>query len=451
MGVAYPVSYGPPAQWSVVERAATRLSSSDRWWLRVVLVVTLGYLTLGRSFAYFGIVPLKLFVGEIVLAAFVITRFREVVGRWLGALARPGALSSFSIAFLLFFLYGFWLALRGYTSGYPVVRALQNLVFNYYPLYVFLGLWAARVDPDVLRRFIPMGALVHGVYAIAAMLGLENLPIKLARDVPLFGEPLGAGVFLLGLLCFPPRSRLAFWGLLLLNTVALLGVQVRAQWLSFGVALLVWALAARRLGALYGAAVTMALVLTIGAFVNLELPGLRERGGNVTVKSMVARIIAPIHEELAVELGGEGMRTAKGTYEWRVKWWRSIWRNIHWDEPWLQAFGFGYGYPLFKLHPQLSEEEHEIRSPHNVFFYCLGYGGWVGVVVFYLFQLVLARLQYRAALASGTLFGLLLWLYMFIQAHFGNIFESPFASIPTYILLGMSCGPLVRREEGRAQ
>lgn len=451
MSATYQASY-LPGQWPVAEpdRKAV-LSSNDRLWVCLILGVTLGYLTMGRSFAYFGIIPLKLFVGEIVLGAFLLTRFKELVGRWIESLFRAGVLSSYSIALLLLLLYGLAQVVRGYVEGYPVLRALQNVVLNYYPFYLFLGIWVGRTRPDALAKFIPVAAFVHGVYSLATMFGLERVPIKLAPEVPLFGEPAGAGVMVLGLLCFPPKSRLAFWGLLLLNLLALVGVQVRAQWIAFAVAVMVWAIASRRVGSVYAAAVACALFLGVGAALDMELPGLQSRGGNVTIRSMVARLVAPINEELAVDLAGPGMRGTKGTFEWRVKWWKGIWNNLRWEDPSLQLFGFGYGYPLFKLHPQLQEEEHEIRTPHNIFFYCLGYCGWVGVFLFYFFQVQLLRLQWRAASTRGVMFGLLVWIYMIIQAHFGNIFESPFGSIPTYVLLGISCAPLVVQEDGDAR
>jgi len=42
--------------------------------------------------------------------------------------------------------------------------------------------------------------------------------------------------------------------------------------------------------------------------------------------------------------------------------------------------GHGYGFPLGDLVPYLEGEF--IRTPHNEFFYALGYTGWIGVLLF---------------------------------------------------------------------
>lgn len=89
-----------------------------------------------------------------------------------------------------------------------------------------------------------------------------------------------------------------------------------------------------------------------------------------------------------------------------------------------------------------------LRTPHNIFFYALGYGGWIGVALFFLLQVSLARLLLRAYRVTGQPFGLVFWAMSLSLAFFGNFFETPFGAIPFYLLTGLAIAPVLlgRRE-----
>jgi hypothetical protein len=81
-------------------------------WRKVILVLVVGYVTLGRSFAYIGIPPLKIFIGELFLVAFLLFRSRAVIGEWFEGLLDPyRATHNFSWALLQ----------RSYRSAKPCI------------------------------------------------------------------------------------------------------------------------------------------------------------------------------------------------------------------------------------------------------------------------------------------------------------------------------------------
>ena len=88
----------------------------------------------------------------------------------------------------------------------------------------------------------------------------------------------------------------------------------------------------------------------------------------------------------------------------------------------------------------------EVRTPHNGFYYALGYTGWVGVVLFGLLQFAILRLLWQAFRCCGAVIGLAWWAMGFTVGLFGNFFETPFGAIPFYLLLGMSMAPALHKD-----
>src|SRR5271163_4300879 len=125
-----------------------------RRWIWLVQILLLGFLGIGKFFAYLGVPAAHIFIGEVALATFLVFRFHEGLGTWFGSLLKTGPLSTFSLAFLAFLVYGIAELLRGMNKGYEPVRAAENLAFNYYPFYIFLGLWVAQMAPDFLSKFV---------------------------------------------------------------------------------------------------------------------------------------------------------------------------------------------------------------------------------------------------------------------------------------------------------
>jgi len=389
-----------------------------------------------------------MFIGEIVLVLAALFRPRDLIGRFSLWLATGSALSPVTLSILLLVLYGIAETMRGIALDHEPVVALQNLVLNYYPLYFFLGLGLADRRPDMLRRIVLVGAWAHGVYGYLYILGLSNVYIAMpgTPGVGVFGQPCGSTLFLFGLFCFP-ASPVVKIPAVLLNALTLIGVQARAEWLAFIAAFVVWGVLTRRYAGMLGGFGAIAALLAIGFVADVRLPGTDTRGGEVSSRSIVARIMAPVDSDIASEYAS-GSVVYKNTVDWRTRWWREIWMRVN-DDPVTQLFGLGYGFPLGNLVPYLRNQV--IRTPHNIFFYVFGYGGWMGVVVFFWFQFQLARLQWCVFKLTGQPFGLLVWMQTFIAAFFGNVFETPSWAIPTYVLLGMTAWHVAAQRSATAR
>jgi hypothetical protein len=404
-------------------------------WAYVVALLLIGYLSMTRSFAYFGIPALKFFIGEATLGAFLLMHPKAVWGRWMAALAQPIPLSGTAWGVFLLLVYGLFQLLRGLDLGYRPLTILQNLAFNYYPFYFFLGFWVGSHQPGVLPRIMRVLAWGNGLYGVAYLLLLNRLAVTIpgSPEVPVFGQPVGSAVAILGLIAFE-SSLTKVWPLLLLNSFVMLGIQVRAEWLGFLVGILLWGWLTGRLSRL--AIGGMAVVVLLGGMylADVNLPASRGRGGSISVQEMMGRILAPLNQELATRYT-ERAGSYAGTVSWRTDWWRAIWDSVHQDQV-RTILGHGYGVPLGDLVPYLAGDV--IRTPHNIFFYALAYGGWLGVAIFFGLQLALAELLLKAYRLTGQPFGLAYWAIALTEAFFSNFFETPYGAIPFYLLLGLS-------------
>jgi hypothetical protein len=408
-------------------------------WAKAFSALLLGYVCLGRSFAYIGMPSLKLFIGEATLGLFLLTQPGRVFGQWGMALAQPMPLSAVAWGLFVFVAYGAFELLRGIGLHHPPLAALQNLVFNCYPLYFFGGLWLGRQDKRYLAKMVRLISWWNGIYGLAYILALSRSPWKMPGnpEIPLFGQPGGSGTALLGLLIFEPKL-IRVWPLLLLNGSVMLGIQVRAEWLGFVVAFAFWSWLTKRLGRMALAVITSTLLLSAMYVVDVDLPSPSGRGGRISVREILGRALAPLNPSLA-EQYTEDAESYAGTVSWRTKWWQAIWAAVS-ENPTTALLGFGYGFALGDLVPYLQGSV--IRTPHNVFFYALGYGGWLGVMVFFGFQAALAHILLRAYQLTGQPFGLCYWIMTLTVAFFSNYLETPFGAIPFYLLLGLAAAPV---------
>lgn len=406
-------------------------------WPRVVSFLIVGYLCMTRSFAYFGVAPL--FIGEIVLGAFLVLKPRVGLGTLAASLLRPSPLNGLGLALLAFVSYGLWQVGRGVLGGSSVFYTLKFFVFNYYTLYLFLGMWIGLHAPEFLPKLIRILAWVHGIYGLMWLVALKHVAAFVpGADVPIFGFPAGGAVVILGLLCFE-RNLGAVWPVLVLNVLVTLAMQARATWLGLILGVLVWGLLARRLR--HVVLMGMAGCAVLGM---VELTGLRlgtgERGYSLS-REVVAVAIAPIDAKLAKKLSPRAVHKS-GTMEWRQKWWEQIWLSVH--STWmLEAFGHGYGFDLFALAPEdvRAGQVEDIRTPHSIFYYALGYTGWVGVFLFAVLQFTILRLLWRSFRLSGQPAGVVWWVMGMAMAFFEASFDSPYKAIPFYILMGLSIAP----------
>ncbi len=153
--------------------------SSMHGWAKWIFIMMLGS-DFGRSFYYLGIPPAKIFIGEIVLVLVFVFRPRELCDRWTSFLIRPSAFGPFAWCLLFSILYGVFEVVYGLSAGYSLLTALQNLVFNIYPIYFFLGVWAGRDYPTLFQKIIRYWAWTLAIYGqlICSFCTASNSPCR---------------------------------------------------------------------------------------------------------------------------------------------------------------------------------------------------------------------------------------------------------------------------------
>jgi hypothetical protein len=414
------------------------------FWTKLAGFLLLGYSLFGRSFAYLGIPPAKIFIGELALAAFVVFRSRNVFDRWLTSLTQPDPLSRFAWALLLFTLYGSLEVVHGMLAGYDTLTAFQGLVFNIYPLYFFFGLYVGERRPNFFLRFMHILAWANAAYGLAYILFLNKIqtPIPGSGNVPIFAQAGGGSGIIVALLALDPKPS-RYWLPLSINTFLLLAMQVRGEWVGFILSLLVWGTLSRKLDRVLVSFGLVAALLAIGYLADFSIPAPSGRGGTISTTDIIGRAIAAGDPEAASDYTKDA-GTYAGTVSWRTQWWHAIWESVH-ERRSTSAVGQGYGFPLGELVPYLRSAE--IRTPHNVFFFALGYTGWIGVALFFTFQFTLLQLLWRTYRITGQPYGIAAWVEAFAAAFFGNSFETPFGAIPLYLTLGLLIAPGLRQED----
>jgi hypothetical protein len=182
------------------------------------------------------------------------------------------------------------------------------------------------------------------------------------------------------------------------------------------------------------------VLLGVGYIADFSIPAPSGRGGQISTRDIIGRALSSIDSETASKYS-EGAESTAGTVEWRKKWWDAIWDSVH-ETSFKTLFGHGYGFPITDLVPYLAGEGN-LRSPHSIFFFCLAYGGWVGIILFFTFQLAILRLHWLTYRLIKQPFGISFLLLCVTGAFFGNFFETPFGAIPYYLLTGLAIAPLV--------
>lgn len=414
-------------------------------WGRLVVFLIVGYLAMGRSFAYLGLPWLSLYVGELALAAFLLFGPETKGGHWLYVARRTPELRRFWSLLMMLLAYGALEALRGVFAGYPAFTAARDTAFNYYPLFLFLGIWVGLRERDLLSRVVRVLAWWNGLYGLTYALFLGRVPWTMpgtanaASAVQLFGQPGGSAIALLGLIALEPQLR-RVWHLVALNLAVLLGVQVRAEWVAFAVGLLVFAWCTKRIKQLALAGAFVAALVGVMYVARIDLPSPETRGGRISAESIVARAAAPISRDFASELApDEDVAQFAGNATWRLVWWGEIWNRVNTGLS-STLFGLGYGYPIGELNPFIEPGEF-IQTPHNSLFYALAFSGWFGVALFALLQLEIRRQLLRSYRISRQPFGLICWSAVLAGSMFEGFFEGPMGAIPFYLLVGIALAP----------
>lgn len=407
--------------------------------VNIWVILMLGYMLFNRSFAYIGILPFQIFISEIALIFFIIMRGGWLINTWMSWITKKNIFYFLGVLLIAFIGYGIFQFLRGLLVGYNYMVALKNLVFNIYPLYIFYGFWIGRRYPHLLRKIVYIFAWLNAIYGILYLVYLGQLKIYLpwGKEVPLFGQPTSSVFAILGLLSLGKNRYLDSF-LIVLNFLVMLGVQVRGEWLAFITGILMWALFRFKFRLLVKSTILLTILIYLLFLIDFKMPAPISRGGELSIRGIIGRFLAVFDPGAAYALIGQHAYAFAGTiHGWRVPWWQNIWHHIHQDFSTI-IFGFGYGYPLWSLLELIPEGE-EVRTPHNVFFYALGYSGWLGVIIFFSFFIVMGIIlhkTYKITNKNEVLLAYVLWLGWFMSALVGNFFETPIYAIPFYLLVG---------------
>jgi O-Antigen ligase len=414
-----------------------------RWdaWSKWVLFLLVGFSLTARSFSYLGIPPAKLFIGDLTLGAFILLRPRQLFDPWIKALTKGGALGPLAWILLISISYGIFQVIRGVLLGFPPLTAVQNLVFNVYPLYLFVGIWVGKRRPELLLRYVQIFAILFCIYAPAYMVFLDKVFLLMpgSDGVSVFGQANGGGIIILSLLCLDPKPG-RWWPVMTVAAACFLAAQVRSEWLGMIVATMIWGVLSRKMTKVAMITAGIFAVLAIGALLDVNLPSTSERGGAISSTEIVARGLAAVSPDMARDLtGSDNVNFYSGTIKWRKVWWRAIWANSQENYTYLLV-GPGYGYPLKNLVNYLKTAG-DLRTPHNVFYYALGYSGWIGVLIFFVLQAGCGILLWRTYKLTGQAWGLAIWAAILTAAFFGNVMETPAGAIPLYLMIGLFVGP----------
>jgi hypothetical protein len=407
--------------------------------LVVAAAVLIGcYAVAGRAFAQIGVSSLNLYIGELLIVGMAVAGpTRATIGAALAGLRRPGPLHTLGWALAVFLAYGLFEAVRGVTADpSSALEAAKNLVFNYLPVFIYGGVAVAALHRGLMVTFARWLPWANAAFILVFRVALRDRVVHLPGS-QMEGVTYGMACFVsLALMVCYDRPLWRRWYLLLANGFSLLYVQVRAWWVAAAVGLLLWAVLERKVRQLMGIALAGLVVLVVLAAADIRIPGPPDRGGEVTIQSLFGRAIAPFDPELAAELTPEAA-SFEGTTQWRETWWREIWHGVH-ERQDRALYGYGYGYELSGLVPYIPEV---IRTPHNVFMYALGFGGWLGVGTFAVVQFVLARRLWEVYRDTSNPIGLIIWAMGFASANFENFFETPYMAVPYYFLLGVALAP----------
>ena len=412
----------------------------SNWPVWLVAVMVLGNLTSTRRFAHLGVSPV--YIGEIALGTVLFWQFRVYAVRWIQPLVSRHPLSGVAWAILTSILFGFLQVLRGVVTQDSLVVALSCFAFHLYPLFFFLGVEVGVRRPEFLRSFLRWFVWIHGVYGTAYILVFSPLGLvdTVQTGIPLFSQPAGAAISILGVLCFEGIGGRSL-APLLLNCFVLVGIQVRAEWLGFVTSVSIWSVLANHVRQMAKLLAVVALIVLVGLVTDFKIPAPKGREGEISVRGIAGRALSAVSPDLAGNLL-DNPEQFNSTVSWRTKWWREIIVLTH-ESPSTALFGLAYGFPIWDYHPEGVGDG--LRTPHSILVFALGYTGWLGLAIYLTLQLSIGRLLWRTFRATGQAFGLQVWILINIWASADNLLEAPYGAIPFYLLLGLAAAPIMAR------
>jgi hypothetical protein len=476
LGIGLAILVGVLALWDPVRTIGVALSAvvaaallaSMRGvaaWRAVAAFLIVGYVVLGRGFAYnrLPVGDLPLYVGELALIACLLLLPHRVM-------LRPYLREPVAQVLLAWMLLGAALTLVHLRAH--GATAVRDAATWYYAAFAYVGYaFAARAQD--WRRFLHLLGLAfvaHLFFRLVALSGAVNLaglfPTALGSDVRLLIlRPDASSVHLAGGFLFtmllaryygwPPGVR---WALAVPHLLVVVALQVRAAYVALALLCAYLALTLR-LRRVLQVGLVLLLPLAVALLLDVRVDAGRQTLAATRILEEV-RTILPFSGPAAYEHGAS--RTSVANTGWRLEYWGWILReNTRGVRALLLGKGFG---------PELSPErgpegrwtgpnrERPNRNPHSIALTVFGRMGVVGLGLWLAFHGLFFRSMLRwqaAARRAGqrwqsdlATFQTGYLILILGTALFGVLLESPFMAIPYYLLLGASlrlCSIAMRR------
>ena len=397
-------------------------------------VILLGYMFLGKGFAYLHIpVGFPFYVGEIVLSLGL-----------LAAALRPRMLFRRAFHTLPVKLYVLFFV---DVLGEYGIDSMRDAALYYYGLFMIL-VFELVLGKGRLERAIRAYGRAAAVFIIWIPVALllfyftrPLLPLVPGTDVPLLvykgGDMLvhAAGAMTFALLVKTTLDKSREWSILLYFSPALAAMLLVNR------------------GGLVSFACALGVAFVLGRGRSLWRPLLAVTSVALLLLIIDPRVKVRRNKEISIEATVESVRSIfvdagyrEGTKQWRLSWWSQIV-----DETFSGRYfwkGKGFGTNLADVHGfQVVREGSKLRSPHNVHMTVLARMGVPGFLLWVLLQGALAWRFYsswRRARDAGNeyLRGILAWVLCYwvafiVNSSFDVYLEGPQGAIWFWSVMGL--------------
>lgn len=419
---------------SVAQPVASKSPHVERYlnWLFVVLV---GYVVMGRGFAYIGVAPL--YIGEVTALLGVVT------------VAVAGAFTNVARLPAFPFIVGLWvwgaLCTFPYLPEYRVDSLRDAVLWGYSVYAVIVGALLLQ-EPLQLRRLL----LLYRRFAVVVVIGAwlfflfiwmnkgriprpidPSVPLVVMKGGDLLVHVAGASAFiLLGL----ARARWILMPLIAINVLAI-GIINRGGMVAFVTALL-WIPILRPYK-------TKLPQLIVGGLVALLLlavinPSITIKKRTISVDQLWENVVTIV----GTGLGKDGK--ADSTTNWRLLWWEEIIDyTVNGEYFWT---GKGYGVNL-ATSDGFQVGNHSLRSPHNGHMTILGRSGvpgfllWIalhGAWLYYMLRGFFQAKRTNDRIWTGVFtFLIIYWTASLANASFDVYLEGPMGGIWLWTIFGV--------------
>jgi hypothetical protein len=412
----------------------------------VLVAALLGYMFLGKGFAYLHIpIGFRLYVGEITLG--------------LGLLAtalRPRMFSDVfrsapAKVFLLFFFLGVARTLP-YVGAYGIDAARDAAIY-YYGLFMFLAYELVR-DRKCLKRIAAAYGMVAKVFVLWCPVAFvftyflrSALPLVPGTNVPLL-------LFKAGSLVVHVAGAVAFF---ILGAGAIPSKKKREAGLVWYAGAVLCALCVPSRAGFLALACALATAVALSKLNRLWKPVMAALLAMVFLLAVNPKVMLPSGREVSVEyiagsarsifVPAQDARFREGTKRWRLSWWSRIVEETF-SGPYFWG-GRGFGVNLADAHGFQTggQSAQPLRSPHSSHMTVLARMGVPGLIVWVLLHCALVWRIYAAwqrardaddQLLQGVLaWALCFWVASVVNSSFDVILEGPQGAIWFWSAMGL--------------